>query len=78
VNRLCDKCSYQNDCFDENRCPFTIVEDNPNNAKDADAKTINNFEYIKSLGFNDMAASLAKGLGVPESDIAAWLASEAK
>jgi len=78
VNRLCDKCSYQNDCFDETRCPFAIMDGEQNKREEGAVTTVKNFEYIKSLGFNEMVEFLAAGIGVPALDIASWLASDAE
>ena len=76
VNRLCDKCSYQNDCYDEDRCPFLIMDEGQNNA--SDGRSVKNFDYIKDLDFNDLVAVLAKGLNAPALEIASWLASDAE
>ena len=79
MNRLCDKCSYQNDCFDENQCPFNVMEDShKTEGETADSNAIKNFEYLKTLEFNDMAAFLATGLGGNADDIEAWLAMDHK
>ena len=38
-------------------------------------KRITNFEYLRSLNFNEAVAYLSAGLGVPEEKLATWMES---
>jgi len=55
--QMCYNCGYSVDPYKNGESPAAAV----------------NFSYIKTLGEEDLAAYMAKGLGVDEKTLLAWL-----
>ncbi|MGI5976108.1 MAG: hypothetical protein ACOX68_00210 [Candidatus Limivicinus sp.] len=45
---------------------------------EAEEKGISNFAHMKKLDLNELAAFMAKGLGLKTLDVALWLSDEAE
>jgi len=75
VNRLCDKCSYQNECFEDTHCRF-LTSEIVQSKEGRDPDSVTNFERIKTLNFNDMVEFLSIGLSLSPADVSGWLAQE--